>query len=90
MNLKTINANKNIILAVFFGAWAGIKEHSFAKRFPSNNQTSWLRRGCYLPSQESAICPFVGLSANGIRWTICSSQRTGSKLELKSRPVGQR
>lgn len=30
MNLKTINANKNIILAVFFGAWAGIKEHSFA------------------------------------------------------------
>lgn len=29
MNWKSINANKNIILAVFFGTWAGIKEHSF-------------------------------------------------------------
>lgn len=30
MDWKTINSNKNIILAVFFGAWAGIKEHSLA------------------------------------------------------------
>src|SRR5271165_3870917 len=45
---------------------------------PSSNQISRLRGGCYLPSQESAICPFVGLSAIGIRWIIRSSPRTGS------------
>jgi hypothetical protein len=29
INWKAINGNKNIILALFFGTWAGFKEHSF-------------------------------------------------------------
>ena len=35
-----------------------------------NNRISWLRRGCYSPPKRSAICPDVGLCANGSRCII--------------------
>jgi hypothetical protein len=32
-----------------------------------NHRNFWLEGGCYFPSLEFAICPVVGLSANGTR-----------------------
>ena len=33
----------------------------------TNHRNFWLKGGCYFPSLEFAICPVVGLFANGIR-----------------------
>ena len=33
----------------------------------TNHRNFWLEGGCYFPSLEFAICPVVGLSANGTR-----------------------
>ena len=38
-----------------------------------NHRNFWLNGGYYFPSLEFAICPVVGLFANGTRWTIRSS-----------------
>jgi hypothetical protein len=47
-----------------------------------NHRNCWLDGGYYFPSLESAICPIVGLFANGIRSTIRTSE-LGSEFDRR-------
>jgi hypothetical protein len=51
-----------------------------------NHRNFWLKGGYYFPSLEFAICPVVGLFANGTRYTIRSSGNWALNSSLNRRP----